>query len=288
MRFTVLGNTDRYLAALEAGSSYLADSGGARILLDAGPGTREALRALGGFRVDTADRASTVALARGTGPVDEISGDGRAPGAEVPVAARALDAVVISHWHYDHVLDLTPVLKAADAGTPVFIPEGTCANFEHLARAFAYNDPFDPPGPVIEARPGEVHRVGDVELRFAATRHSAPSVATRLMGPAGEVLVYASDGAPCASLQALATDADALVLHALLADVEAGSRHGRVHSTGRTAGRLARDANVASLFLSHIYHAQVADDVVARAQEAFPGRVEVLRSGARYDISSRG
>jgi len=108
-----------------------------------------------------------------------------------------LDALVISHFHHDHVLDLMRLKDALPKGMPIVVPPGEAARFDDLARAFAFRGPFEAPGPVVEAR-GPL-RVRDIEMRFAPTRHSAPAFATRIGG-----LVYASDTAPCDALVELA------------------------------------------------------------------------------------
>lgn len=248
MRLHVLGNTGRYLAPLTGGSCYLVEADdGTRVLLDCGGGAREALAARGVDRVD---------------------------------------AVVVSHFHHDHVLDLVPLRDVMDARTTLFVPPGERARLQDLARAFAFRGPWDDKGPVVEPAPGDAHQVGLLRLSFAPTRHSAPSMATRLVDADGATLVYASDTAPCAPLVDLARGCDLLLMHALLPTVDPESGHARRHTTAETAAHLARDAGAKTVLLSHRYHASRDEDMLAHAR-AHP-RVELARDGEARAVTPQG
>lgn len=237
MELTVLGNAGRYLARYGGGSSYLVETEGRSILLDAGAGAAAALDGMG---------------------VEE------------------LDAVVLSHFHWDHVSDLVPVVRALRPGAPLVVPPGGRARLDALAKGFAFEDAFQSAGPLVEAE-GEL-RVGAATLRFAPTQHSAASFATRVGG-----LVYASDTAPCAPLRDLARDADLLLMHTLLPVVEAGAEHARIHSTAAAAGALAAEAGVRRLLLSHRYHESPDAAMREAAGLAFP-TVELAHTGATYEL----
>jgi ribonuclease BN (tRNA processing enzyme) len=156
---------------------------------------------------------------------------------------------------------------------PVFVPPGQAASLRRLGEAFAFRGALEPPGPLVEA--AGAHRVRDVEIRFAPTRHSAPSIATRIGG-----LVYASDTAPCDELAALADGCDLLLTHALLPRVAAGSAHAKRHMTAEDAARLAKATRARRLLLSHRYHESNDADMLAAA----PGAV-LARTGAVYDVT---
>jgi ribonuclease BN (tRNA processing enzyme) len=206
-------------------------------------------------------RGKRVLLDCGGGVADALRG--RAP----------LDALVISHFHHDHVLDLMRWRDAFPGGMPIVVPPGEARRFDALAMAFAFEGPFELPGPVIEAT-GRC-QVAGVELRFARTRHSAPSVATRAGG-----FVYASDTAPCDELRDLARGADTLLAHTLLPRVDPASGHAARHMTAETAGELARAAGVRRLVLSHRFHESRDEDMLRAA--AFPGAV-LARTGESFE-----
>jgi len=193
---------------------------------------------------------------------------------------ETLDAVVISHFHYDHVIDLAPLMKCLRAGTTLVVPPGGREALDRYARAFEFRGAFDAPGPVFEAAAGAelALEAGSLLLKFAATEHGVPSFATRVEGDRRS-LVYASDTARCAALGRLARDADVLLAHTLLPSVESGSDHARRHLTARSAADLARDARSGALLLSHRFHE------VPRAAylEAAPSAL-LAETGRTYEI----
>lgn len=247
MRVRVLGNAARYLAPLSGGSSYLVEHDGTRVLLDAGGGARDALAALD---------------------------------------VRHLDAVVLSHFHFDHVQDFVGLGAAMDPATTVFVPPGEARRLDALAEAYAFQGRFELDGPLVEAAPGRAHAVGPLRLSFAPTQHSAPSVATRV-GTGGASLAYASDTAPCDALRDLARGADVLLMHTLLPDVEAGAHHARVHATARSAGALAREAEARRLVLSHRFF-ESRDEAMTAAAGASHGDVTLARTGDAFDVTPTG
>lgn len=241
MKLTALGNTGRYLAPLAGGSSYLLEHEGARVLLDAGPGARAALAELGG---------------------------------------NPLDAVWISHTHFDHLLDLPTLGGALDDDARIYVPRGERRRLDALAQAYAWGGPFEMQGGIVEVEAGEEVRIGPLLARFARTQHSAPSMAARFEAD-GRAIVYASDTAPCDALRALARGADLLLAHTLLPTVEPGAEHARIHTTADTAGALAAEAKARRLLLSHRYH-ESPDGAMREAAASHVDGVELARDGEEY------
>jgi len=241
MQLVVLGNADEYLAPGSGGSGYLIETAQARVLLDCGGGVADALRSLGG-----------------------------AP----------LDAIVVSHFHHDHVLDLVRLLDLTAPHAPLIIPPGERQRLDALAQAFTFDGEFTVPGGIVEARPGTDGALvlGNLRLDFAPTQHGVTSVATRVTGPTGAQLVYASDSAPCASLAALAREAELLLMHTLLPAVADESPHAAVHATAQSAGVFAQQVGARELVLSHRYHESSDALMLSTAAAAFD-RVRLASSG---------
>lgn len=239
----MLGNSGNYLAPLSGGSGYLLEAAGVRVLLDCGGGVRDALRA------------------RGVGK---------------------LDAVVLSHFHFDHAQDFVTIGDLVRDDTRVFVPPGEKRRLELLAQAYVFRGAWDIGG-LTEVDFAGSYEVGDLTLRFAPTQHSAPSMATRAEAPSGARFVYASDAAPSDTLRDLADGAGLLLMHALLPTVEPESNHARIHSTAQTAARLAKSAGARRLLLSHRFHESRDEDMLRHAREGFDA-VELARDRASYDV----
>lgn len=258
MRLTVLGNPGNYLAPYSGGSSYLLEHEGARVLLDCGGGAREALSRL---------RLS-----------------------------EPLDAIVISHFHFDHCMDLPTLRAALGEGTTFYIPKGERGRMDALAEAYVFRGgrtlaeamregvppaKFDVPGDVVEVDAETRAVAGGLRLGFAPTQHSAPSFATRIESDEA-AFVYASDTAACDGLRGLARDADLLLMHTLLPTVDPESDHAKVHATAQTAAALANDTGARRLLLSHRYW-ESGDAAMVEAASGHK-HVELARERGTYDI----
>lgn len=244
MDLTVIGASSRYLAPLGAGSSYLVTAGDTRILLDCGNGT-------------------SIRLSHELGE-------------------KPLSAVVVSHFHLDTVSDLFPVALALTPGTPIFVPEGARPKLRQLMGVYGI-DRAARERTLIEGVSRVSQKiVGNARLTFDRSAHGCPGVTVRIETPDG-ILVYLSDTGPRPWLAHFAKDADLLIAHTLLLDRNSG-RATRHNLTAGAAGRLARDAGVRKLALSHIPFYANAEASHAEAKAAFGGETIVLHEGQRLTV----
>ncbi len=174
-----------------------------------------------------------------------------------------------------------------------------------VVRAFATSHGIPSLGWAIEedARPGRFHPdraralgVPEGPLWGELQRGRGVSVAGRSVAP-GEVVeaprpgrrvVVTGDTRPCAPTVEAARGADLLVHDATFGDAEQERAAETLHSTAREAGRVARDAGVRRLLLSHLSARYDTDPapLAAQAGEEFPG-AEVARDGLAVEIPLR-
>jgi ribonuclease BN (tRNA processing enzyme) len=264
MRVTVLGKSPAWQDAGGACSGYLVEADGTAVLLDCGSGVFGKLRE----HLDYTD----------------------------------VDAVVVSHLHADHVLDLVPFASAlvyAPRQQPVPVdrwpgtatparpalhaPQGAKAAFrricggagmpeDHIERAFV----------VEEYAPEAVLEAGPLRLRFAPVPHFLPTWAVEVASEEGCRLTYGADCAPTDGLVAFARETDLLVLEATLPRPERTGVRG--HLTPAEAGDHARRAGARRLVLTHFSDELDPLWVRAEAERTFGGPVELAREGAAYDV----
>ena len=222
---------------------------------------------------------ATVLLDCGPGAVERLWARGLLP---------RLDAVVISHPHMDHVLDLLPLSGSVvrphlgdHRRPPLHVPRGAGEVLRALDRAFGGRSGaptrFDAAFDVREYDARDRVEVGDLTLTFAPTEHAQPCFAARVTDGDG-VLVYGADGGPSDAVAGLAEGADVLVLEATFLDDEAtAAQYG--HMTAGQAGALAARAGARRLLLTHLMPGADPDALARRAAEHFPGPVDVAREG---------
>lgn len=206
---------------------------------------------------------------------------------------RRLDAVLLSHLHADHCLDLTGLYVMlrhhpdgpAARRVPVWGPGGTAAR---LARA------YDLPEAEGMHRELEVHewvagepvRTGSLTVTARRVAHPVEAYALRVgwTGPDGRerVLAYSGDTDACDGLDAVAAGADVLLCEAAFVE---GRDLGRgVHLTGRRAGEVAARAGVGRLLLTHVPAWNPPGLAAQEAAAVFDGPVLTAEAGAVHEV----
>ena len=206
----------------------------------------------------------------------------------------AVDAVVISHRHGDHLADLAALAYAQEkrparaVPTRVIAPAGTAPTVAR-AELLSFED----------ARDGD-RVLGPFGLRLARVRHSVETYAVRVEA-GGASLTYTGDSGPCRALVDLARASGLVLAEAALGpgdpadparapgpgdpadsgwDCGPGAP-GAAHLTARQAGELAERAGAALLVVTHL---RPWDDPVrslAAAADRFSGPTVLARPGLR-------
>ena len=217
------------------------------------------------------------------------------------VGAANLSALLLTHLHSDHITDLSDVITTRWVTTftptplPIIGPPGTKAVVEATLAALApdisyriahHADITEPPAvQVHEYRDGQVWNSGGLTITVAPTDHRPvePTIAFRIDHD-GASVVLAGDSVPCATLDALASGATALVHTVIRKDLVELAPQQRLrdildyHSSVQQAAATAARAGVDTLVLTHYVPPLVAgqeDQWRALAATEFSGRVEL-------------
>jgi len=199
---------------------------------------------------------------------------------------ESIDAVLLSHLHADHCLDLCGfyvVRKYRPQGAlppiPVYGPEGTA---ERMARAY---DITENPGMTEEfefrsfgVRP---FGLGPFEVAVARVDHPVEAYGVRL-SHGGAALVYSGDTGACAALEELAAGCEVFLAEASFLDSE--DNPPGLHMTGADAARIAARAGVGQLVLTHVPPWYDRQQVLAEATPHFTGEVSLALTGATYKL----
>jgi ribonuclease BN (tRNA processing enzyme) len=233
VELTVLGCSGSYGApAGGACSGYLVRAGGCVLWLDCGNGTFSNLQQ----HVNPAD----------------------------------LSAVIITHSHPDHCVDIygLHVLNKYGLGReclPVYAPEGVEKQLQGLVGEWTNTFDWRLVGDLDTAA------VDGVALRFARTDHPPPTVAVEIAHD-GKRLVYTADTGPGWSAETFGVGADLLLSEATYQhdDIRAP-----IHLSARQAGEMARAANARRVMLTHLWPTIDPIASVEEGSEAF-GKAVVL------------
>ncbi|GAA1450634.1 MBL fold metallo-hydrolase [Nesterenkonia lacusekhoensis] len=209
-----------------------------------------------------------------------------------------LRAIVVTHLHADHSLDLMAfayrwTFPERLPRIPLYLPE------EDLPRLRAFDAVFG-----IDTLPGmesPTHAAWDVrglrldgsaeegweelglQLRSYRAHHPVPAACLRFSSVAEEAVVaFSGDTGHCEGLLQAAQDADVFICEAtyLKADPQATDGHG--HLTARMAGEAAAQAGAGHLVLSHFGLDEMRAVAGEHVAEVFDGTVSAAERGAVY------
>ena len=271
---TVLGSSGGYPAYGLPCSGYLVEAAGQRLLLDCGSGVTGALLA-------ESDRCG-------------------------------LDAIIISHMHPDHILDLMPLGYALltewisggrTTPLPLYLPTGGKEFLQRFSDLFGHRhwrmsdaksdghraiaaalergeDWFTTVFDMREYEPGEGWNEGAFTIATMRVDHSVPTAAMRI-GTGGRELVYSGDTRFMPALADFASDAELFLVDAHLSGPKAP---GGAHMTPADAGILAQKAGVCTLVLCHLGGPEDADSALSAAAQSFKGNIHVALRDKVYTI----
>lgn len=253
-RLVVLGGCGAWPEGGRACSGFVLEHDGARIVLDLGYGTLPRLLALLG----------------------SSSADG-------------IDAIIVTHKHPDHMVDLHGLFRArwfgrrgADA-IGLYAPDGVLARMVALE-----DDGAEPVRQVLDWHPlpAAPYQVGPFRLESVALPHFVPNAGVRLSAP-GLTVAYTGDTGPDPALGELGRDADLYIVEATSRDQQPGvppPAGPRMHLTAREAGQVAAAAQARRLMLTHFWPGNDRQASRAAATEAFTGEILLAEEGLEVPL----
>ena len=244
----MLGCAGTFPSAESGCSAYLVEQDGFRLLLDAGNG------AIG-------------AMQRHIGIFD-------------------LDAVLLSHLHADHCIDLVAYSYARryhPQAPPRLVVHGPRGTSERLSQVFD-TPPSDGLHDVYDFRttaPGRT-TIGPFDVTLTRTAHPVECYAITVEA-GGRRITYSADTGPCEDVARAAAGSDVFLCEATWLE---GSAHPpNLHLTAREAGEHAARAGVGMLSLIHTTAYMDQEAYAVQAAETWSGPLERAAPGTTYDLT---
>lgn len=244
MKLTIIGCWGGYPKVNEASSGYLIEHNGFHLLVDCGSGVLARLQNY--------------------------------------ILPEELDAVILSHYHSDHIADIGVLQHARliqgflgkpSPNLPIYAhslnkQEFTKLTYKEITKGIAYDSNFS-------------LSVGPFIISFIETAHPVPCYAMRIETEKG-IIVYTADTSFKNELIDFSRNSDLLLCECNLYGEQDGSGIG--HMTSYDAGSLATRAGVKQLVLTHLPHFGRLDQLKEEASQLYSGPIQLASEKAVYEI----
>lgn len=187
-----------------------------------------------------------------------------------------LDAVIVSHYHHDHVADIGVLqyaklvqfyVEGISEVLPIYGHTQNENGFDSLTHKYTKG---------IAYNPAEKLEIGPFSITFLRTNHPVPCFGIRITD-GDSVIVYTADTSYKEEWIDFAKGADLFITDCNYYADQDGSNAG--HMTSAEGGRIAEKANVRELLLSHLPQYGDNGQLVQEAGEYFKGSIQLAEEG---------
>lgn len=199
-------------------------------------------------------------------------------------------ALLFSHLHADHLLDIFPLFYArlyskgkVYPRLPVYMPPGEVDRFARLAEVLRVDTHklFEQVFSVREYDPAGTLAVDGLSISFLQTAHPVPAYALRIED-AGGSMVFSADTGPLPELAGFARGCDLLLCEASIRPEDFDPSHA-IHLTPAMAAEVAASAGAKRLLLTHLWPFYDRQEMLQQAKAVFP-QAELAEELNRYPI----
>lgn len=231
MKITIIGHWGGFPHVGEATSGYLIEHENYKLLLECGSGVVSSLQKI--------------------------------------VDLGKLDAVLITHYHYDHCCDIGPLQYARQIKTqlgeintslPIYAPNG---EFFNLLKwdTYTYGASFDQEN---------ILNLGPFEISFIKNIHPIEAYSVKIKCD-NKVFSFTSDTSYFDELADFFNESDLLIAECSFYAHMDGSKAGHLNST--QAGVLAEKSKAKKLILTHLPHFGNHNDLITQTKEFYKGEI---------------
>lgn len=239
MKVTVIGYWGGFPKAGEATSGYLFESSGFRLLVDCGSAVLSKLQEI--------------------------------------ISIDQLDAVILSHYHHDHVADIGPLQYGCYVTSLIQNKKKTLPVYGHdLDQAGFQKLTYKDATMGMAYKEKDTLSIGPFSITFLRTIHPAPCFAMKITDQESTV-IYTADTSYQENFIPFSADADLLIAECSLYSHQDGKSAGHLNSS--EVGSIAQTAKVKHLLLTHLPHFGDHEELVAQAKELYKGRINLASTG---------
>ncbi|MBS4188793.1 MBL fold metallo-hydrolase [Bacillus sp. FJAT-49705] len=235
MKLTVIGCWGGFPKPDEASSGYLLEHNGYRLLIDFGSGVLSKMQKI--------------------------------------LQPEEIDAVIVSHYHPDHIADIgvlqharliQGILGKEIESLPIYGHsqdeiEFSKLSYKNITKGMAY-------------QPDQTLTIGPFEVQFLQTDHPVPCYAMRIEAE-GKSIVYTSDTSYKEEFIPFSEGTDLLVCECNFYGNQNGKSVG--HMTSFDAGKLANKAKVKHMLLTHLPHFGSIEQLKEEASQVYNGPISI-------------
>lgn len=191
-----------------------------------------------------------------------------------------IDAVILSHYHHDHVADIGVLQYARlvqyyvtnhKTVLPIYGHMENEAAFKSLTHDQTEGRSYDPSGEVT---------IGPFTITFLRTKHPVPCFGMRITD-GEEVIVYTADTAYQNEWIEFAAHADLLITDCNFYEAQDGTDAG--HMNSKEGAIIASKANVGELILSHLPQYGDNEQLVTEAKNYYDGNIQLAYEGLIWE-----
>lgn len=210
------------------------------------------------------------------------AGSGVAAHVQNYIDLNQLHHIVLSHYHYDHSVDLGAFLFARMINM-------------YMGRVNQVLNIYGPSDQDVEKQVNDVKlntfhpynkdsklNIGPFSIEFHKNTHAVETYAMRITDDEGQVLIYTADTSYMDGLVDFAQNADVLITECSVYAEEDGAKMG--HMNAEEAGVFAAKAGARRTVLTHLPHYGNVDELRASAEQAGAKNVELAAAGSEINI----
>jgi ribonuclease BN (tRNA processing enzyme) len=204
------------------------------------------------------------------------------------VGVDDIGAILVSHGHSDHFLDMIPAFYArhygqiGDPGLPFYSPQGFADQVSMLV-AEGGRDVMSEAFDFQWLMAGDQLEIGPFHVESFEMTHIGVYALGYRISADGVVLAYTGDTGPCDEAIQLGRDADLFLSEATYQNQ---SNLMPFHLSAAQAGELAKKAGADRLMLTHITPNLDPFVSLTEAAEVFDGTVEIATTGMMTEVRS--